>query len=124
MNSRNREVITMKGRRILRGLKILLIVVVAATVFSFLVMELWNHLMPSVFNLHAITFWQALGLLVLSKILFGGFRGRPGFGMHWRQRMMERWDQMTPEEREKFRAGLRGGCGHFGSSPAAPLPKG
>jgi len=110
----------MKRHRILRGLKILLIVALAATVFTFVVMELWNWLMPVIFSLHAISFWQALGLLVLSKILFGGFRGRPGFGGHWRQRLMERWEQMTPEEREKFRTGMRGGCGHLGSSPAAP----
>ena len=110
----------MKRHRILRGLKILLVVALAATVFTFVVMELWNRLMPVIFNLHAISFWQALGLLVLSKILFGGFHGRPGFGGHWRQRMMERWEQMTPEEREKFRAGMRRGCGPFGSSPAPP----
>ena len=110
----------MKKHWILRGLKILLIVALAATAFSFVVMWLWNQLMPVIFGLHAISFWQALGILVLSKILFGGFRGRPGFSMHWRQRMMERWEQMTPEEHEKFRAGIRGGCGPFGSSPAAP----
>jgi len=110
----------MKTHRILRGLKVLLFVVLAATVFSFAVLWLWNHLMPVIFGLHAITFWQALGLLVLSKILFGGFRGRPGFAMHWRHRMMERWEQMTAEEREKFRAAMRGGCGPFESSPAAP----
>jgi hypothetical protein len=110
----------MKRHWILRGLKFLLFVALAATVFSFVVMELWNWLMPVIFSLHTISFWQALGLLVLSKILFGGFRGRPGFAMHWRQRMMERWEQMTPEEREKFRAGMRRGCGPFGPSPAPP----
>jgi hypothetical protein len=110
----------MKKHRILRGLKFLLFILLAATVFSFVVMWLWNRLMPAIFSLHAISFWQALGLLVLSRILFGGFHGRPGFAMHWRQRMMERWEQMTPEEREKFRAGMRGGCGPFASSPDAP----
>ncbi|MGD0008276.1 MAG: hypothetical protein ABSE93_07025 [Terriglobia bacterium] len=110
----------MKRHWILRGLKFLLLVALAAAVFSFVVMGLWNWLMPVILGLHAITYWQALGLLVLSKILFGGFRGRPGFAMHWRQRMMERWEQMTPEEREKFRAGMRGGCGPFGPSPAPP----
>ena len=39
--------------------------------------------MPAIFGLHAISFWQALGLLVLSKILFGGFHGRPA-STHWR----------------------------------------
>ena len=110
----------MRRHRFLRGLKILVIVAVAATAFSFAVMALWNRLMPPIFGLHAISVWQALGLLVLSKILFGGFHGRPAFAIRWRERMMERWEQMTPEEREKFRAGMRGGCGPFGSSPAAP----
>jgi hypothetical protein len=110
----------MKKQRIFRVFKVLVIASLAATVFSFLVMALWNRLMPPIFGLHAISVWQALGLLVLSKILFGGFHGRPGFGGHWRQRMVERWEQMTPEEREKFRAGMRGGCGPFGSSPGAP----
>jgi len=110
----------MRRYRFLRVLKILVIVTVAVTVFSFVLMHLWNWLMPAIFGLHAVSFWQALGLLVLSKILFGGFRGRPGFAMHWRERMMERWEQMTPEEREKFRTGLRGGCGPFGASTAAP----
>jgi len=93
-------------RRWIRGLKVGVIGVVAVTIFGFIVMSLWNWLAPAVFGLHAITFWQALGMLVLSKILFGGFRGRPGGGGHWRRRMKERWEQMTPEEREKFRAGM------------------
>jgi uncharacterized membrane protein len=110
----------MKRHWILRGLKILLFVALTATVFSFVILWLWNWLMPVIFGLHAVNFWQALGLLVLSKILFGGFHGRHGFGRHWRQRMMERWEQMTPEEREKFRAGMRRGCGPFGPSPVPP----
>ena len=84
------------------------------------VMRLWNWLMPVLFGWHAISFWQAVGILVLSKILFGGFRGRPGGRMHWRRRMMERWEQMTPEEREKFRESMRGRCGSFGQPAAAP----
>ena len=99
-------------------MKVMLITALAATVLSFAVMELWNWLMPVIFGLHAISFWQALGLLVLSKILFGGFRH--GLAMHWRQRMMERWEQMTPEERDKFRAGMRAGCGHAVPTAAAP----
>lgn len=83
-------------------------------VFSFFVMQLWNWLIPGVFGWHAITYWQALGLLVLSKILFGGFRGGPHRHWGWRRRMMERWDQMSPEEREKFRQSMHG-CGWFAS---------
>ena len=50
---------------------------VIATLLSFIVMQLWNHLLPEIAGVRTITFWQALGLLILSKILFGGFR-RPG----------------------------------------------
>jgi hypothetical protein len=79
--------------------KVALFVLLAAVALSFVVMSLWNWLMPALFALHPISFWQALGLLLLSKILFGSFRGRRGSSMHWRGRMMERWAQMTPEER-------------------------
>jgi hypothetical protein len=100
--------------------KIVLLVLLAAAVLSFVVMSLWNWLMPALFALHRINFWQALGLLLLSKILLGGFRGRRGRHIHWRGRMMERWAQMTPEEREKFQQGMRGRCGMFGSQTAEP----
>jgi hypothetical protein len=101
-------------------LKIAFLVAVAIAVFGFLLMELWNHLMPAIFGLHAVSYWQALGLLVLSKVLFGSIGGRGRSMGHWRQRMIERWEQMTPEEREKFRTGLRRGCGPFDRTPAAP----
>ena len=110
----------MKRRWILRGMKIMVLVLLAAAVLSFVIMSLWNWLMPGLFALHRISFWQALGLLLLSKILFGGFRGRRGSYAHWRGRMMERWEQMTPEEREKFREGMKGRCGVFGSKAAEP----
>jgi len=82
--------------------------------FSFFVMKLWNWLMPDVFGLHMITYWQALGILVLAKILFGscGPRGRGWHGGGWRHRMRERWEKMSPEERERFARGMRG-CGPF-----------
>jgi hypothetical protein len=101
----------MRVRWVSRGAKFGMLAVVAATVFGFIVMGLWNWLGPAVFGARTITFWQALGILVLSKILFGGFRGRPGYGGHWRRRMSDRWAQMTPEEREKFRLGLANRCG-------------
>jgi hypothetical protein len=102
----------MRRYRGLRILKIVLIVIVAVTVMSFVTMSLWNWLMPALFGLRTIGFLQALGLIVLGKILFGGFRGGPGAGgrMRWRRRMAERWEQMSPEEREKFRQGMRGWC--------------
>jgi hypothetical protein len=80
--------------------------------------------MPDLFGWQPISFAQALGILVLSKILFGGFRGgRPGGGHGgWRHRMTERWESMTPEEREKFQQGMRGRCGGgpFRQQPPAP----
>lgn len=91
--------------------------------FTYIVMRLWNWLMPALFGLHVISYWQALGVLVLSKILFGGFRGGPRrFGeRRWRRRMFERWEQMTPEEREKFRERFRNRCSPF--TPPAAEPK-
>jgi hypothetical protein len=109
----------MKRKRLLRGLKFALIAALAIAVFGFVFMSLWNWLTPALFGWHPITFWQGVGLLVLSRFLFGGFRGRMGCGSHWRRRMADRWEQMTPEEREKFRQGMRGRCGQFG----APEPE-
>ena len=110
----------MKRYRFVRGLKFVLFAALFVTVFGFVVMALWNWLMPTLFGWHLINFWQAVGVLVLSKILFGGFRGHPGRHLYWRRRMMERWEQMTPEEREKFRQGMRGRCGPFGRAAAEP----
>jgi chromate transport protein ChrA len=101
----------MKTRWVIRGLKIAAIAIVATTALGFIIESLWNWLGPAVFGARTITFWQALGILILSKILFGGFRGRPGYGGHWRRRMRERWEQMSPEEREGFRQGAFGACG-------------
>jgi len=100
----------MRARWVLRGLKIAAIAIVAIAVFGFILMSLWNWLGPAVFGARTITFWQALGILVLSKILFG-FGGRPGHRGHWRNRMRDRWAGMSPEERERFREGMRSRCG-------------
>ena len=85
------------------------------------VLHLWNWLLPVLFGWHQINFWQAVGILALCRILFGGF-GRHGFRRsNFRHRMAERWEHMTPEEREKVRQGMRGRCG-FG--PSASESKG
>jgi hypothetical protein len=101
----------MKRYRFWRALKIALFATLAAAAVSFVVMNLWNVLMPGIFGVRAIGFWQALGLLVLSKILFGGFHPHARGGAPWRRRMKERWDHMTPDEREKFKQGMRWDCG-------------
>ena len=71
------------------------------------VMHLWNWLLPVLFGWPLITFWQALGLLVLCRILFGGHGGRGHDRFKWRRPSAERWERMTPEEREKFRQDMR-----------------
>ena len=72
-----------------------------------IVVRLWNWLLPSLFGWRQITFWQALGLLLLCRILFGGLgvRGSHHSNRHsrMRHRMAERWEQMTAEEREQVR---------------------
>ena len=111
----------MRPNRIRWGLKIFVLVVVAIAVAGFVVMGLWNWLAPDLFGWRPLTFVQALGLLVLCRLLLGGFRGRGGGHWHWRARLAERLEAMTPEEREKFRAGLRGRCG-WHAAPDAEAP--
>ena len=117
----------MKSNRFLRILKIAVIVTVAINVFGYVVMSLWNWLMPVIFGLKPVTFLQALGLLGLGKILFGGFHRHGGGcrGRGWRRHMEERWVQMSPEERERFRAGMRGrwGCGFDPENEPTPEQK-
>ena len=96
--------------------------VVFAAVFiglaGYVVMRLWNATLPLIIQgISAITFWQALALLLLSRLLFGGFRGpwnKPGFGGfnrdQWKSRMAERWQQLSPEQRERMRQRWGGRC--------------
>jgi hypothetical protein len=105
--------------RILKALKIAFFVVAASIAFGFIVKGLWNALIPPIFGWHTITFWQGLGLLLLSKILFGGFHRHGGGRNQWRRQMKERLEHMTPEEREKFRRGMRCGRGPFAANVEA-----
>jgi hypothetical protein len=72
-----------------------------------IVLNLWNWLLPSLFGWRQITFWQALGLLVLCRILFGGSGMYGSARSRMRRRMRERWENLTPEERERFRQRMR-----------------
>lgn len=89
--------------KLLKAAVVLIVLPLAFIGFGFAVKALWNWLMPTIFGLTTITFWQAWGLLALSWILSGVIRigGQP---RHFRHRMAERWMKMTPEEREQFRA--------------------
>ena len=85
---------------------------------------LWNWLLPPLFGFREISFWQAIGLLALSRILLGG-RSMQGCGRSsMRRRMTERWERMTPEERERYRQGMRGrfGCGPPPEEGPGPSP--
>jgi uncharacterized membrane protein len=97
-------------------LALVLFIIIGGEVVSLL----WNWLLPPLFGWHQINFWQALGILVLCRILFGGF-GHHGHHSRFRRRMAERLERMTPEERERFRQGMRARCG-FG--PPASESKG
>ncbi len=97
-------------------------ILAVAGVFAlgWVVMSLWNWLMPLVFGLKMIGYWEAFGILVLAKILFGGFRHRAWCGgcghygggwrqrrSYWRERMEAKMANMTPEEKEKFKEEMR-----------------
>ncbi|MFZ6876007.1 hypothetical protein ACO0LF_28430 [Undibacterium sp. Di27W] len=96
--------------KLFKVLKVMTLIIVGVSALGWVVMMLWNWLMPALFvGARNIDFLQALGLLVLSKILFGGMRGHGGWhkhgGLHDHHR---RWEKLTPEEREKFRHGMFG----------------
>jgi hypothetical protein len=97
----------MRHKRLRKGLLFAVAGVGACALFGFVVMYLWNWLAPVAFGARTLTFWQALGLLILARILVGGLGGQSGHSSHRRDRMTDRWDQLTPEEREQFRQRLR-----------------
>ncbi|MDR0376507.1 MAG: hypothetical protein LBH70_01810 [Spirochaetaceae bacterium] len=77
--------------------------------FSAVAMLLWNALMPDIFALPRLNYWQAAGLLILARILFGGlgakfFRPRGEYGrlFHDRNQLRKKWMNMTKEERKAF----------------------
>ena len=92
---------------------------VAILFITFIVMTLWNNILTQVLGVQIIDFGQALGILVLSKILFGGFRGGGwrGRGRYWNTEMRNKWQSMTPEEKEKFKQEWRTRCNRNNTSP-------
>jgi uncharacterized membrane protein YfbV (UPF0208 family) len=96
------------GRIVKMILAALIFVPLAACALGFVLMALWNALMPAIFGLKAITFWQAAGLFILGRLLFGGLHRSHGGGFRSKRKLMERWDRMSPEERERIRQGLHG----------------
>jgi hypothetical protein len=94
-----------------RGARFVFIPIMAAaflSLVSLLVMLLWNNLLPQIIHVEPVNFWQAAGIFILCKLLFG-FGRMGGFGrdkMHFKQRLAERVKTMTPEERERFKERL------------------
>ena len=89
------------------------IVIAAIFLFGLIVMLLWNFIFPPVLHTEKISYWQAVGLLILCRILFGFGRkyrsGRPDMfrgGPTWRQK----WMNMSDEERVKFREEWKKRC--------------
>ncbi len=80
---------------------------------AFVLMLLWNAIIPDIFHLSTITIWQSLGLLLIAKLLFKGGNGMmmgDRFKQHWKNKM----DNMNPEERERFRAQWEQRCSKWG----------
>lgn len=107
----------MRGRRrVWKGLAFVGFAIVALAVFSWVVMLLWNALLPGLFGVRPLHFLQAAGLLVLSRILLGGLRGHGP----WRHRAWrERWESLTPEERERLREKYARHCHWHGREDAS-----
>jgi hypothetical protein len=98
--------------KIVHVLKFIVLGAIFFCFIGFAVQFLWNWLIPELFHGPLITFWQAIGLCLLGKLVFGwhGNGGGP-WGMRakqqWRRKMMEKMEHMSEEEREKLREKLR-----------------
>jgi hypothetical protein len=81
-----------------------------------IVLRLWNWLLPPLFGWRQVTFWQAIGILALCRILFGGFGWHGVSRSYGRRRIAERMaERMSPEDRERFRQRI---CERFGFDPS------
>ena len=90
-------------------LTIILLCILAVLAVGTVIMFLWNWLVPPLFNGPEIGFWQALGLFILAKLIFGfgGGRCRKGGPYAWKHRYYEKLASMTPEERERFKEKMK-----------------
>ena len=83
-----------------------LLFIAAVFGFTWIVMLLWNWLIPEIIGWKAITYWQAMGLLALAKIFFGFGSGDKGGTRHKKRRRHRHWlhkfEHLTPEERKEL----------------------
>jgi len=107
-------------KRSLWARRLLLFVVIgplAILVFGGVVMLLWNNVLAPVLHISSVTFWQGLGILVLSKILFSSFSGGSGSRRdYWKHRMM--WKNMTEDQKEKFKEEWKSRSRRWGYRPS------
>lgn len=97
-----------------RCLKIALLALAGIAAVTWVVMQLWNCLLPDLFiGVSPIGYWQALGVLALCRILFGGLRG--ACHDHWRERRAH-WASLTPEERQELKGRFHGRWSHCASA--------
>jgi hypothetical protein len=82
----------------------LIFIIAAIAAFAAVTMLLWNWLMPAIFGLPLLSYWQATGILVLARLLFGGIghHGPFGHGLNRGNKLREKWQNMTDEERKAF----------------------
>ncbi len=94
-----------------KGPFIFILILGGVALLIWILMLLWNAILPDVLGVNEITYWQALGIFILSKILFGGFRG--GSGRHNRRkkkRYREQFMNMTDEQKEVFKSEWKSRC--------------
>jgi len=98
----------MNRSRFPRFILFLLFIFAIIVPLSFIIMALWNNILVAVLHVTVINFWQALGLFALSRILFGGFPGKPGWAGHGRRRhemeeIRNKWFNLSSEEKKHFK---------------------
>ena len=115
----------MKRKWMVRAAKMALMAVVFVSVAGAVVMWLWNALIPNIFGASEISWIQALGLLILVRILVGGRgHGGPGGRRRWRGRWERKLANMSPEERDRWKAEMDRRCGSRSDDVAERQPAG
>lgn len=94
------------GKWIGKGIAFLIVGALLAYLFVLATQLLWNWLVPALFAGPVITFWQAAGLLLLAKLMFG-FGGKHHRGGSWKHNWTERYKRMSPEDRERLKEKMK-----------------